>query len=44
MATPAEGIAKLFGLLTLPDWATTVRQSGDLFEIEINDEHPDFTF
>ena len=27
---------------TLPAWATTVRQSGDLFEIEINDEHPDF--
>ena len=27
---------------TLPDWATTVRQSGDLFEIEINGEHPNF--
>jgi hypothetical protein len=27
---------------TLPASATTVRQSGDLFEIEINDEHPDF--
>ena len=29
-------------LQTLPAWATTVRQSGDLFEIEINDEYPDF--
>jgi hypothetical protein len=27
---------------TLPDWATIVTQSVDLFEIEINDEHPDF--
>ncbi|MHC5771938.1 MAG: hypothetical protein ACYTXI_41755 [Nostoc sp.] len=27
---------------TLPDWATTVTQSADLFEIEINDEHPNF--
>ncbi|MCC5600525.1 hypothetical protein [Nostoc favosum] len=27
---------------TLPDWATTVTQSVDLFEIEINDEHPNF--
>ena len=27
---------------TLPAWATTVRQSGDLFKIEINDKHPDF--
>ncbi|MHC5596056.1 MAG: hypothetical protein ACYTXC_08890 [Nostoc sp.] len=27
---------------TLPDWATIVTQSADLFEIEINDEHPNF--
>ena len=27
---------------TLPDWATVVTKSADLFEIEINDEHPDF--
>lgn len=27
---------------TLPDWATVVTQSVDLFEIEINDEHPNF--
>jgi hypothetical protein len=27
---------------TLPDWATTVTKSADLFEIEINDEHPNF--
>ncbi|MHC5932303.1 hypothetical protein [Nostoc sp.] len=27
---------------TLPDWATTVTQSADLIEIEINDEHPNF--
>ncbi|MHC0068026.1 hypothetical protein ACWATR_34920 [Nostoc sp. UIC 10890] len=27
---------------TLPDWATVVTQSADLFEIEINDEHPNF--
>jgi hypothetical protein len=27
---------------TLPDWATVVKQSADLFEIEINDEHPNF--
>ncbi|MFS0520029.1 hypothetical protein ACEYW6_35810, partial [Nostoc sp. UIC 10607] len=27
---------------TLPDWATIVAQSGDLIEIEINDEHPNF--
>ncbi|MCC5619367.1 hypothetical protein LC605_30745 [Nostoc sp. CHAB 5836] len=27
---------------TLPDWATVITKSADLFEIEINDEHPDF--
>ncbi|MCC5617879.1 hypothetical protein LC605_22900 [Nostoc sp. CHAB 5836] len=27
---------------TLPDWATTVTKGADLFEVEINDEHPDF--
>ncbi|WP_265277580.1 hypothetical protein [Nostoc sp. KVJ3] len=27
---------------TLPDWATVVTKSADLFEIEINDEHPNF--
>jgi hypothetical protein len=27
---------------TLPDWATIVTQSVDLFEIEINNEHPNF--
>lgn len=27
---------------TLPDWATVVTKSADLFEIEINDEHSDF--
>lgn len=27
---------------TLPAWATIVTQSADLFEVEINDEHPDF--
>jgi NADPH-dependent 7-cyano-7-deazaguanine reductase QueF len=27
---------------TLPDWATVVTKSTDLFEIEINDEHPNF--
>jgi len=27
---------------TLPDWASVLKQSADLFEIEINDEHPDF--
>ena len=27
---------------TLSDWATIVTQSLDLFEIEINDEHPNF--
>ena len=27
---------------TLPDWATILTQSGDLIEIEINDEHPNF--
>ncbi|MCC5633599.1 hypothetical protein LC613_39860 [Nostoc sphaeroides CHAB 2801] len=27
---------------TLPDWATVVTKSADLFEVEINDEHPDF--
>ena len=27
---------------TLPDWATTVTKCADLFEIEINDEHPNF--
>ncbi|QFS52053.1 hypothetical protein [Nostoc sphaeroides] len=27
---------------TLPDWATVVTNSADLFEVEINDEHPDF--
>ncbi|MBW4458410.1 MAG: hypothetical protein KME55_40715 [Nostoc indistinguendum CM1-VF10] len=26
----------------LPDWATTVTKSADLFEVEINDEHPNF--
>ncbi len=25
---------------TLPDWASVVKQSADLIEIEINDEHP----
>ena len=27
---------------TLPNWATVVIKSADLFEIEINDEHPNF--
>ncbi|WP_242055140.1 hypothetical protein [Nostoc flagelliforme] len=27
---------------TLPDWATVVTKSADLFEIELNDEHPNF--
>jgi hypothetical protein len=27
---------------TLPDWATTVTKSGDLFEVQINDGHPNF--
>ncbi|MEH1867391.1 MAG: hypothetical protein V7K69_20605 [Nostoc sp.] len=27
---------------TLPDWATTVTKSADLFEVEINDEHQNF--
>jgi hypothetical protein len=27
---------------TLPAWATVVTQSADLFEVEINDEHPNF--
>ncbi|MHC5762720.1 hypothetical protein [Nostoc sp.] len=27
---------------TLPDWATIVTKSTDLFEVEINDEHPNF--
>ncbi|WP_179076217.1 hypothetical protein [Nostoc sp. C057] len=27
---------------TLPDWATLVTKSTDLFEVEINDEHPNF--
>lgn len=27
---------------TLPDWATVVTRSADLFEVEINDEHPTF--
>ncbi|WP_375443274.1 hypothetical protein [uncultured Nostoc sp.] len=27
---------------TLPNWATTVTKSADLFEVEINDEHPNF--
>ncbi|MCC5670652.1 hypothetical protein LC653_44545 [Nostoc sp. CHAB 5784] len=27
---------------TLPNWATIVTKSADLFEVEINDEHPDF--
>ncbi|MBW4427827.1 MAG: hypothetical protein KME50_26145 [Nostoc desertorum CM1-VF14] len=27
---------------TLPDWASVVTKSADLFEIEINDEHPNF--
>ena len=27
---------------TLPDWATVVTKSADLFEIEINDKHPNF--
>jgi hypothetical protein len=27
---------------TLPDWATIVTQSADLFEVEINDSLPDF--
>ena len=27
---------------TLPNWATIVTKSADLFEIEINDEHPNF--
>jgi hypothetical protein len=26
----------------LPDWATVVTKCADLFEIEINDEHPNF--
>ncbi|MHC5770777.1 MAG: hypothetical protein ACYTXI_35410 [Nostoc sp.] len=27
---------------TLPDWATLVTKGADLFEVEINDEHPNF--
>ncbi|MBD2536959.1 hypothetical protein H6G97_50240 [Nostoc flagelliforme FACHB-838] len=27
---------------TLPAWATVVTKSADLFEVEINDEHPNF--
>ncbi|MCC5667208.1 hypothetical protein LC653_25805 [Nostoc sp. CHAB 5784] len=27
---------------TLPDWATIVTKSANLFEVEINDEHPNF--
>ncbi|MBD2536519.1 hypothetical protein H6G97_47510 [Nostoc flagelliforme FACHB-838] len=27
---------------TLPDWASVVTKSADLFEIEINDKHPNF--
>ncbi|MCC5633963.1 hypothetical protein LC613_41890 [Nostoc sphaeroides CHAB 2801] len=27
---------------TLPDWATVVTKNADLFEVEINDEHPNF--
>ncbi|WP_230966516.1 hypothetical protein [Nostoc commune] len=27
---------------TLPDWATVVTKSADLFEVEINDKHPNF--
>ncbi|MCC5633223.1 hypothetical protein LC613_37655 [Nostoc sphaeroides CHAB 2801] len=27
---------------TLPAWTTTVTKSADLFEVEINDEHPGF--
>ena len=27
---------------TLPNWATVVTKSADLFEVEINDEHPNF--
>ncbi|MFW9259331.1 hypothetical protein [Nostoc sp. CALU 546] len=26
----------------LPNWATVVTKSADLFEVEINDEHPNF--
>lgn len=36
---------KLYALTipqTLPDWATVVAKNADLFEIEINDEHPNF--
>ncbi|MGF2037322.1 MAG: hypothetical protein RMZ43_018710 [Nostoc sp. CmiVER01] len=29
-------------LQTLPAWATVVTKSADLFEVEINDEHPNF--
>lgn len=27
---------------TLPNWATLVTKGADLFEVEINDEHPNF--
>jgi hypothetical protein len=27
---------------TLPNWVTVVTKSADLFEVEINDEHPNF--
>ncbi len=27
---------------TLPDWANAVTESADLFEVEINDTHPNF--
>jgi hypothetical protein len=27
---------------TLPNWATVVTKSANLFEVEINDEHPNF--
>ncbi|WP_243458331.1 hypothetical protein [Nostoc sp. UIC 10630] len=29
-------------LQTLPDWATTITKGADLFEVEINDKHPNF--
>ncbi|MHC5917763.1 MAG: hypothetical protein ACYTXE_43885, partial [Nostoc sp.] len=42
---PEDTIMKLYAKTiaqTLPDWATVVTKSADLFEVEINDEHPSF--
>lgn len=42
---PEDKIIKLYAKTiaqTLPNWATVVTKSADLFEVEINDEHPNF--